>query len=28
VNTPYIGIPVGKTVSLQDTLWRHLVPES
>lgn len=27
VNTPYIGIP-RKTVSLQDTLWRHLVPES
>ncbi|PSB44565.1 hypothetical protein C7B67_22495 [filamentous cyanobacterium Phorm 6] len=26
VNTPYIGIP-RKTVSLQDTLWRHLVPE-
>ncbi|MCC3476252.1 MAG: hypothetical protein JGK24_31780 [Microcoleus sp. PH2017_29_MFU_D_A] len=27
VNTPFISIPVGKTVSLQDTLWRHLVSE-
>jgi hypothetical protein len=27
VNTPYIHIPVGKTVSVQDTLWRHLLPE-
>lgn len=24
VNTPYIQIPVGKKVSVEDTLWRHI----